>query len=153
MTSPFAAATENTRAWRNADDDADLEPSAAAPPEPPLRLIPTHVDGHTILALIGEMDTTNTNVVREAVAHCLEQKPCALLLDLSGLTFCSGGGIHTLHWALRRAEADNVEFHIVALTPTLRRVLTAIQAHDLLAATADAPRPAPLADRPSGGRP
>jgi anti-anti-sigma regulatory factor len=60
---------------------------------------------------------TNTHTVREAVAHCLARKPDTLSLDLSGLTFCGGGGIHSLHWALQRAEADNVEFRIVAPAP------------------------------------
>jgi anti-sigma B factor antagonist len=153
MTSPIAAASENIRAWRDDDGETDVRRPGSAPPEPLLRLVPTHLEGHAILALVGEMDTTNTDAVREAVARCLTRKPATLSLDLSGLTFCGGGGIHTLNWALERAEADNVEFSIVAPTPTLRRVLTAIQARELLAATADAPRPEPLSDRPTGGRP
>jgi anti-anti-sigma regulatory factor len=75
--------------------------------------------------------------VREAVDHCLEQQPDALSLDLSGLTYCGATGARSLRWALQRAEADNVEFHLVAPPPWLRRVLTAIQAHDLLATAAD----------------
>jgi hypothetical protein len=103
------------------------------------------------------MDTSNTHT-RQAVVHCLARRPDTLLVDLSGLTFCGPGGIHWLHWALRRAEAASVEFRIVAPASWLRRVLTAIQAHDLLAATADPPRAAPASAParptigPAGGR-
>jgi anti-anti-sigma factor len=155
MTSPGSASPEHPRLWRNVADETDPGAPGSAPPEPLLQVIPTHLGGHTTLALVGEMDTSNTHTVREAVAHCLELKPAALSIDLSGLTFCGGGGIHSLDWALRRAEADHVECRIVAPPPWLRRVLTAIQAHDLLAAISDrpGPTPAPPTDRPAGGRP
>jgi anti-anti-sigma factor len=137
MTSHFAESSGHAHVWRNADGETDLEAPASVPPRPLLRIAPTHLDGHAILALVGEMDTTNTDTVRDAVTHCLARKPHTLSLDLSGLSFCGGGGIHTLHWALQQAEADNVGFHIVAPTPWLRRTLTAIQAYDLLAVTSD----------------
>jgi anti-anti-sigma factor len=139
MTSLFSAPSGNPRVRRNTDGETDLEMHRSAPPEPLLRVIATCLGADTVLALVGEMDTTNTDTVREAVGHCLARKPDTLLLDLSGLTFCGASGIHTLHWALRRAEADKVEFRLVAPAPWLRRVLTAIQAHELLAATAHPP--------------
>jgi anti-anti-sigma factor len=137
MTSRFAQSSENAHVWPAADGQADLGAPRSVPPEPLLRIVPTHIGGHAILALVGEMDTSNSDTVGEAVARCLARKPHTLSLDLSGLTFCGGGGIHTLHWALQQARADNVELHIVAPAPSLRRVLTAMQAHDLLAATSD----------------
>lgn len=115
-TSPFSASLEKPRVWRNVDGETDLEGPGSAPPEPLLRVIPTHLGGHTILAAVGEM-MTNTHTVREAVAHCLARKPDTLSLDLSGLTVRGGGRIHSLRWALQRAEADNVEFRIVAPAP------------------------------------
>jgi anti-anti-sigma factor len=137
MTSLFSAPSGGPLVRRNAGGETDLEVPGSAPPEPLLRVIETCLGVHTVLALVGEMDTSNTHTVREAVAHCLARKPEALSVDLSGLAFCGAGGIHCLHWALRRAEADKVEFRIVEPPALLRRVLTAIQAHDLLAATSD----------------
>jgi anti-sigma B factor antagonist len=153
MTSLFSASSENPRVRRNADGETDREAPGSAPPEPLLRVIQTRLGVHTVLALVGEMDASNTHTVREAVAHCLARKPDTLYLDLSGLAFCGAGGIHSLRWALRRAEADNVEFRIVEPPVWLRRVLTAIEAHDLRGATSDPPRPvpAPAADWPAGG--
>ncbi|HTF46178.1 MAG TPA: STAS domain-containing protein [Pseudonocardia sp.] len=153
--SPFSASSEKSRVWRNTDGETDLEMPGSAPPEPLLRVIPTQFGVHAIVILVGEMDASNAHTVREVVAHCLARKPGTLSLDLSGLTFCGGGGIHSLDWALRRAEADNVEFRIVAPAPWLCRVLTAIQDHDLLAATSDPPPPAPAppTDWPAGARP
>jgi anti-anti-sigma factor len=153
MTSLFFVPSGNPRVRRNTDGETELEMPRSAPPEPLLRVIATCLGIDTVLALVGEMDTSNTHTARQAVIDCLARKPDTLLLDLSGLTFCAAGGIHTLHWALRRAQADNVEFRIVAPASWLRRVLTAIQAHDLLAATADPPRAAPApAIGPAGGR-
>ncbi|MDT7642829.1 MAG: polymerase sigma-B factor [Pseudonocardiales bacterium] len=152
MTSLFSAPSGNPRVRRNTDGETDLEMHRSAPPEPLLRVIATCLGADTVLALVGEMDTTNTDTVREAVGHCLARKPDTLLLDLSGLTFCGAGGIHTLHWALRRAEADKVEFRLVAPAPWLRRVLTAIQAHELLAATAHPPWGTSAHAQPTIGR-
>jgi hypothetical protein len=92
--------SENADVWPKADGEADLETPPAVPPEPReplLRVVPTHLDGHATLALVGEMDTTNTDTVRQAVTRCLAQKPRTLSVDLRGLSFCGGGGIHTLH--------------------------------------------------------
>jgi anti-anti-sigma factor len=136
MTSDFSE-SQDAHVWPNADGETGLETPAAASPEPLLRIVATDLDGHAILALVGEMDTSNTDTVRQAVAGCLAQKPRTLSLDLSGLSFCGGGGIDTLHWALQQAEVDNVGFRLVAPAPWLRHVLTAIHAHDLLAVTCD----------------
>jgi len=154
MTSLYSASSGDPRVWRNADGEPDLEVIGAAAPEPLLRVIATCLGVDTVLALVGEMDTSNTDAVREAVVHCLARKPATLLVDLSGLTFCGAGGIHCLRWALRRAEADSVGFRIVAPASWLCRVLNASQAHDLLAATADPPRAAPTQPTvgPAGGR-
>jgi hypothetical protein len=52
-TSPFSASLENARVWRNVDGETDLEGPGSA--QPLLRVIPTHLGGHTSLALVGEM--------------------------------------------------------------------------------------------------
>jgi hypothetical protein len=145
-TSPFSASLEKPRVWRNVDGETDLEGPGSAPPEPLLRVIPTHLGGHTILALVGEMDMTNTHTVREAVAHCLARKPDTLSLDLSGLTVRGGGGIHSLRGHCSEPKPTMSNSASWPLRPWLRRVLTAIRAHDLLAATSDPPRPAPPTD-------
>jgi stage II sporulation protein AA (anti-sigma F factor antagonist) len=100
-----------------------------------LRVVPTHFGGEAILALVGELDTSNADTVCEAVDHCLARHPDALSVDLSGLTYCGATGARSLRWALRRAEDNNVEFHLVAPSSWLRRVLTTVGAHDLLAVT------------------
>ncbi|WP_445187295.1 STAS domain-containing protein [Pseudonocardia sp. Cha107L01] len=115
----------------------------SAPPEPLLRAIPTWRGVDTVLGLVGELDASDTHTVREAVLRCLARKPDTLSLDLSGLTFCGAAGIHCLCWALGRAEADHVEFRIVAAPSWLCRVLTATEDYDLLAAISGPPRPAP----------
>jgi anti-anti-sigma factor len=139
MTSLFSTSSGSPRVGRSTDGDTDREVPGSAPPEPLPRVIQTYLGGHTVLALVGEMDASNAHTVREALARCLAPKPDTLNLDLSGLASCGGAGIHSLRWALRRAEADSVEFRIVEPPVWLRRVLTAIEAHDLLGATSDPP--------------
>ena len=135
MISPRSLSSEDPRAERNIEDEAAGEVPGSAPTQPLLRVVPTHFGVQAILALVGEIDTSNAHTVREAVDHCLAQRPEALSLDLSGLTYCGASGARALRWALQRAEADTVKFHLVAPPPWLCRVLTAIGAHDLLAAT------------------
>jgi anti-anti-sigma factor len=132
-----STSSENPRTERNIEDETAGEVPASAAPEPVLRVVPTYFGVQAILALVGEMDTSNNDTLREAVDHCLASQPEALSLDLSGLTYCGATSARALRWALQRAEADNVKFHLVAPPPWLRRVLTAIHAHDLLAATSD----------------
>ncbi|WP_445183493.1 STAS domain-containing protein [Pseudonocardia sp. Cha107L01] len=134
---PFSTSPESPSVGRNTDGAAAVKRPGTVAPEPPLRAVPTHFGGEAILALVGEIDTSNTNIVREAVDQCLARRPDVLLLDVSGLTYCGATGVRGLRWALRRTEADNVEFHLVAPPPWLRRVLTAVRAHDLLAASSD----------------
>jgi stage II sporulation protein AA (anti-sigma F factor antagonist) len=134
----FSAPSDNPTVGRNTEGETAGETPGVAPPGPRLRAVPTQFDGQAVLALVGELDTSNTHTVRGAVENCLSRQPDALSLDLSGLTYCGAAGTRSLSWALRRAEADNVEFHIVASPPWLHRVLTAIQARDLLAATSTA---------------
>jgi anti-anti-sigma factor len=135
--SPFSTSSENQGVWRNVEGEAAVDRPGSAVPEPLLQVVPTHFGDQAILALVGEIDTSNAHTVREAVDHCLARQPEALSLDLSGLTYCGATGARALRRALQRAEADDVKFHLVAPPPWLRRVLTAVQAHDLLAATSD----------------
>jgi anti-anti-sigma factor len=137
--SPVSASSKSLSVGRNTDGETAVSRPGTVAPEPLLRVVPTHFGAQAILALVGEMDTSNTDTMREAVDHCLARQPDALWRDLSGLTYCGATGVRSLRWALQRAEADNVEFRLVAPPPWLRRVLTAIQAHDLLAATSDRP--------------
>jgi anti-anti-sigma factor len=138
-TSPVSASSESPSVGRNTHGETAVTRPGTVAPKPLLRVVPTHFGAQAILALVGEMDTSNTDTMRAAVDHCLARQPDALWLDLSGLTYCGGTGARSLRWALQRAKAGNVEFCLVAPPPWLRRVLTAIQAHDLLAATSDPP--------------
>jgi anti-anti-sigma factor len=135
--SPFSTSSEDQGDWRNADGEPAVDRPGDGGAEPLLQVVPTHFGVQAILTLVGEIDTSNAHAVREAVDHCLARQPHVLSLDLSGLAYCGATGARALRWALQRAEADNVEFHLVAPPPWLRRVLTAIQAHALLAATSD----------------
>jgi anti-anti-sigma factor len=139
--SPFSASSESRYVGHNVGGGTAADGSGSAVSEPRLRVVPTHFGAQTILALVGELDRSNTDTMREAVDHCLARQPGALSLDLSGVTYCGAAGARSLRWVLRRAEAGNVEFRLVALPAWLRRVLTAVEAHDLLAATSDQPDP------------
>lgn len=103
-----------------------------------LQATPPQADGRAVLTLAGEIDLTTTDLLRDAAARCLEQRPACLALDLSSLTFCDCAGVRTLQWALRQATAAHAVFLLTAPRPQIRRVLTVTGADDLLAA-ADSP--------------
>lgn len=115
---------------------------------PVLQAIAAQADGRAVLTLAGEIDLTTTDLVRDAAARCLEQRPACLALDLGSLTFCDCAGVRTLQWTLRQATAAHAAFRLTTPRPQIRRVLTLTGADDLLAA-ADTPA-APQLSAPAG---
>lgn len=73
--------------------------------------------------------------MREAIKCFLARQPDNPWLERSELPRRSG--IRSRSWAPRQAEADNIEFRILAPPAWFRRALTAVQADDPLAATSD----------------
>lgn len=72
------------------------------------------------------MDLTNADAAREALLAVLNQGALALIVDMTGTTFCDSAGITALVRAARRAAATGATMRLAATTPPVLRVLTLV---------------------------
>jgi anti-sigma B factor antagonist len=72
------------------------------------------------------MDLTNADAAREALLAALNQGALALVVDMTGTTFCDSAGITALVRAARRAAATDATMRLVVTTPPVLRVLTLV---------------------------
>jgi anti-anti-sigma factor len=85
------------------------------------------------LTLAGNIDVTTDETVRDSAARCLRDQPDVLIVDLSELNFCDSTGVRALRWVLRRAALVGATVCVIPPGEHLRRALTLLRAHDLLA--------------------
>lgn len=85
------------------------------------------------LTLAGNIDVTTDETVRDSAARCLRDQPDVLIVDLSELNFVDGTGVRALRWVLRRAALVGATVCVIPPGEHLRRALTLLRAHDLLA--------------------
>ena len=98
--------------------------------------------GHTVVALEGEIDLEQAGAVRKALLEALK-KGRNVLVDLSKVTYIDSSGIASLVEGLQVARRQRSELALVAVNQRVRRVLElarldkVFQIHvDLAAATA-----------------
>jgi anti-sigma B factor antagonist len=103
--------------------------------------------GHTVIALEGEIDLEQAGAVRRALLDALK-KGRNILVDLSKVTYIDSSGIASLVEGLQVARRQRGELGLVAVNQRVRRVLElarldkVFQIHaDLAAATATPPSP------------
>ncbi|HEY3870695.1 MAG TPA: STAS domain-containing protein [Actinocrinis sp.] len=88
---------------------------------------------YTVLILIGDIDLSSAQLVRDAVTRVLGEHPAHLIIDLGAVQFCAVAGLHELRWAAGRAAADGVAFHLQGADPLVRRLFDLAGAQDLIA--------------------
>jgi len=105
----------------------------------------TEQQGHTVVALEGEIDLEQAGAVRRALLDSLK-KGRNVLVDLSKVTYIDSSGIASLVEGLQVARRQRSELALVSVNQRVRRVLELARLDkvfmihvDLAAATA--PRP------------
>ena len=106
----------------------------------------TEQQGHTVVALEGEIDLEQAGAVRKALLESLK-KGRNVLVDLSKVTYIDSSGIASLVEGLQVARRQRSELALVSVNQRVRRVLELARLDkvflihaDLAAATA-APSP------------
>ena len=56
------------------------------------------------LTLVGNIDVTTDETVRDSAARCLRDQPDVFVVDMRELNFCDSAGVRALRWVLRRAR-------------------------------------------------
>ena len=105
----------------------------------------TEQQGHTVVALEGEIDLEQAGAVRRALLDSLK-KGRNVLVDLSKVTYIDSSGIASLVEGLQVARRQRSELALVAVNQRVRRVLELARLDkvfsihaDLAAATAAPP--------------
>ncbi|MBM7815098.1 STAS domain-containing protein [Saccharothrix algeriensis] len=95
--------------------------NAAESPQPELTS-DTHGDT-TVVRVVGEIDMSNSDELRERCADLLDSGVAALVLDLSEVTFFASSGIAALgHVRVHNASLGRRPVHVVA-SRSVRRSL------------------------------
>jgi anti-sigma B factor antagonist len=76
-----------------------------------------------VVSLPVEIDIANAGQVREDLLAVLNRGPAALIVDMTGTTFCDSAGVNAIVRAYKRAEACGAGMRLVVSAPTVQRVL------------------------------
>ncbi|WP_051166566.1 STAS domain-containing protein [Amycolatopsis orientalis] len=92
-------------------------------PGAPARIVITATAEETVVAVSAELDRRSTERLHGVLADETELRPPVLVLDVSGLTFCSVSGLEVLTEAARAADAAGIAFVLVAAQRAVLRPL------------------------------
>ncbi len=79
-------------------------------------------DGVPVLALFGELDISQTAQVEHELRSLERQRPAALVLDLSGLTFLDSSGLRLILEADQRSQRSGRRLAIIPGPERVHRV-------------------------------
>ncbi|WP_372664548.1 STAS domain-containing protein [Amycolatopsis kentuckyensis] len=98
----------------------------------PSRTAITTTAERTVVAVAGELDLARTDRLAALLAEELDLAPRALVLDLTGLTFCSARGLGVVLDAVSAARAAGVPVAVVAEGRAVLRPVQALGLEDEL---------------------
>lgn len=79
--------------------------------------------GDAVLAqAYGRIDLSNADAFTSALSAALTDSKAALILDLSEVDYISSAGLRSLMITLKASKAEDKDFAIVALQPTLAEI-------------------------------
>lgn len=85
------------------------------------------------LTLIGDIDVTTAEAVRDSAARCLRDQPDVLIVDLREANFCDSTGVRVLRWVLRRTTLVGARVRVIPPGEHFCHMLRLMDAGDLLA--------------------
>lgn len=91
------------------------------------RVTVTHPAGHAAVAVTGDFDLAVTASLHEQLEAELRRTPAALVLDLTGVTFCSAGALAVLLDVVTTAHARGIPCAIVATGRAVLRPVRVLQ--------------------------
>ncbi|MDD5678368.1 MAG: STAS domain-containing protein [Kiritimatiellae bacterium] len=87
-------------------------------------IITTSKDGLLILALNGRFDTFGAGPVQQALDAHFQERPQAVILDMTNVDFISSAGIRVLLITAKEVEIRKGVLALVGLKPYCREVIT-----------------------------
>lgn len=102
---------------------------------------------HAVITMPPEIDATNADEVRQALASAVGHDAAVLVIDMSETTFCDSAGVQAILAARKQAASTGTQLRLAATA--VLRILTLIGVDQLIpvyptleAALAGAPGPA-----------
>jgi anti-sigma B factor antagonist len=92
----------------------------------------TSTTAYTVVALVGEVDATNSDELHSLLDSVVQGHPLLLLVDLSGLTFMDSTGLRMLLRASRVLDQQGGVLSLVAPQAAVGRVLQLTKADQLI---------------------
>jgi anti-sigma B factor antagonist len=77
----------------------------------------------SVLRLLGELDLSNRDFLRDAIDGALEHGPRVLVLDLSGLGFMDCSGLRVLVGTHKHLAEDRRQLFVAGSRPIVRRLI------------------------------
>ena len=82
------------------------------------------VGPHAVVAMPAEIDAVNAGKIRQGLLSAVGLGAAAVVIDMSGTTFCDSAGVQAIIDAYRQAAANGTELRLVATA--VLRVLTLV---------------------------
>lgn len=79
--------------------------------------------GAVIAAFAGEVDLEHSPKAREVLLDCIGRGRAKVLVDLSGVQYIDSSGVASLVEAFQKARKGGIEFALVSVNASARRVL------------------------------
>ena len=97
------------------------------------------------LAPSGELDIASAAALERELLRVEQTDACNVTLDLSGLTFMDGAGVHVLLRADARSRQNGARLHLIPAPPHVQRVLAIVGVEQDLPFTPGPSPPSPAA--------
>ncbi|MFD0887440.1 STAS domain-containing protein [Streptosporangium algeriense] len=80
--------------------------------------------GHTVMAIIGEIDLYTAPGLQAEFTRLLQESPAThVVIDMSGVEFCDSTGMNVLLSALKRLRERGGTLELAAPRPAVRKIL------------------------------
>lgn len=112
--------------------DTITRPGIALLADAPSRTAITTTAERTVVAVTGELDLARTGRLASLLGEELDLAPRALVIDLTGLAFCSARGLGVVLDAVSAARAAGVGVAVVAAGRAVLRPIKALGLEDAL---------------------
>jgi anti-anti-sigma factor len=86
----------------------------------------------SVVQLVGDLDLTTADDLRQAIGALLARNPGDVLLDLQDLRFCDVEGVRALVWSSTRVGEHDHRMRIVGARASIRATLAAVFADELV---------------------
>jgi anti-anti-sigma factor len=123
----------------------------------PLHIVAEGGDPIPVLRLVGEIDVTSVDTLRQRIQEQFDEGANSLAFDLVQVTFIDSMGIGALFGAKRRAVEAGGEVYLLEPTGVLQRLLSLLSMEQMFTITSIAefrqqfsPRPEDPAPRAAG---